>query len=156
MNTQTLRSYISKARSMSVLLALAVGVSAAAPSQAAASTLTGWGVRGDSSFMGTVKQDSTGALSGHFTIVVTAPGQDPVLCRYYKFKAHYNNSVAPFDGYGTCWTGGNKFDAANRFAIGDYGSPGAGVDYIDVNYYGPVGVSIGGGFFDDGDITVIP
>ncbi|WP_044964057.1 MULTISPECIES: hypothetical protein [Sorangium] len=54
------------------------------------------------------------------------------------------------------WTSGGAFAAANRFTFSDLGSPGAGVDAVDVNYYGAVGVAIPGGFFDDGDIVYTP
>lgn len=119
--------------------------------------LSGWGVRGDASFMGTIIQRTDGGLSGTFTIVILHAGEPPVTCRYTQFTPlQVNGSTWIFDGTGTCWGQYGPFAVSNHFAFIDYGSPGAGNDYVDVNYYGPIGVSIPGGRFDDGDITYTP
>jgi hypothetical protein len=40
--------------------------------------------------------------------------------------------------------------------VHDNGSPGAGVDVIDVNFLGPGGVAIPGGVLSSGDLAVTP
>ena len=141
---------------LAALAALAVATSAL-PAAAASptTTMSGWGVRGDASFMGTVRHHTDGAMDGHFTIVVHKAGEEPTLCRYFSFRPL---TIYPggwsFEATGTCYTKGISFPAQNRISIGDNGSPGA--DYIDVNYYGAVGVSIPGGVLDEGDIVYTP
>lgn len=147
----------------SLITALALLTGAAATTlatPAAANTLpqlSGWGVRGDASFMGTIVQQPRGALTGTFTIVILSPGAHPTTCRYTQFTPlQINGSSWSFDGTGTCWGQYGPFAVANQFTFVDNGSPGAGLDIVDVNFYGPVGVAIPGGSFDDGDITVTP
>lgn len=148
-------------RSLVMSLTMAAGLAVTAFTSPAAAgplpTLSGWGVRDYGSFMGSVSQQADGSLRGHFTIVIHKPGEDPVTCRYLRFRPNVVSGASwNFDGYGTCWSSGGTFAAANRFVLVDYGSPGAGVDYVDVNYYGAVGVSIPGGYFNDGDIVYTP
>ncbi|WP_437679695.1 hypothetical protein [Sorangium sp. So ce131] len=150
-----------KTRSLVLSLTMAAGLAVTAFTPPAAAgplpTLSGWGVRGHASFMGSVSQQADGSLRGHFTIIIHNPGEAPVTCRYLRFRPRtVSGGSWSFDGHGTCWSSGGTFAAANHFAFSDLGSPGAGVDAVDVNYYGPVGVSIPGGFFDDGDIVYTP
>ncbi|MGK3998434.1 hypothetical protein [Sorangium sp. So ce1024] len=150
-----------KTRSLVLSLTMAAGLAVTAFTSPAAAdslpTLSGWGVRGNASFMGSVSRQADGSLTGHFTIIIHNPGEAPVTCRYLRFRPRtVSGGSWSFDGHGTCWGSFGAFAASNRFAFSDLGSPGAGVDAVDVNYYGAVGVSIPGGFFDDGDIVYTP
>ena len=129
----------------------------------AAPNLSGWGTRDwttyHSSFIGNVTLQPDGTLTGHFTIITSNDGEETVFCRYLRFSpTRIAGGGWLFDGYGVCISesSGGYYSVANRFAIGDYGSPGVGIDYIDVNYYGAVGPSVPGGFLNSGDLISAP
>lgn len=144
-------------------LAAALSVTAVAAAAEAAPTLSGWGTRDwqtyHSSFMGQVSLQANGSLTGHFTIITSNDGEDTVFCRYLRFRpTRIGGGGWVFDAWGVCLSesSGGYYSVSNRFAIVDYGSPGAGIDYIDVNYYGAVGPSVPGGYLDSGDLISTP
>ena len=148
-------------RTVGVTLALAL--TAVAGAAAASPNLSGWGTRDwntwHSSVIGDVTLQPDGSITGHFTIITFNDGEDTVFCRYLRFRPlRISGGGWAFDGYGVCLSesSGGYYPVSNRFAIGDYGSPGAGIDYIDVNYYGPVGPSVPGGYIQTGDLIVTP
>ena len=107
--------------------------------------------------MGSITRQADGSLTGHFTIVLDGGDQQPTVCRYLSFQPlHINGGSWELDASGSCWGQYGPFTAANHFYLADHGSPGAGVDAIDVNYYGSTGVAIPGGVLDDGDLTFTP
>ena len=130
---------------------------------AGADTLSGWGTRDwqtfHSNFMGEVKRLPDGSLTGHFTLITFNDNEDTVFCRYLRFRPNRITGASwQFYGEGVCISAssGGYYPVTNHFAIIDYGSPGTGVDYIDVNYLGPIGPSVPGGFLNSGDMTYTP
>lgn len=127
-----------------------------------ADNLSGWGTRDwttfHSSFMGDVTLNPDGTLTGHFTIVTNNDGEGLVVCRYLRFRpTRIGGGSWIFDGFGQCLSASSGYYAvSNRFVMIDYGTPGANVDYIDVNYYGPVGPSVPGGYIQSGDLISTP
>jgi hypothetical protein len=120
-------------------------------------TLSGWGQRGDARFMGSITYQANGSLQGKLTLVFDNGINQPTVCRYLSFQPlNINGGSWEFNAQGTCWSQYGSAPAANRFSFADNGSPGAGIDTVDVNYYGSTGVAIPGGFFSDGDITFTP
>jgi hypothetical protein len=142
------------------LVTAAVFVTLSAASVANASppnTLSGWGERSGTRFMGSITRQADGSLKGKLTLVFDYGDNQPTVCRYLSFQPlNINGGSWVFNAQGTCWGQYGSFPAANRFYLADNGSPGAGVDAVDVNYYGSTGVAIPGGFFSDGDITFTP
>jgi hypothetical protein len=148
---------------LTAILALTTLLSTAAAGTAAADNLSGWGTRDwttfHSTFMGDVTKNPNGTVTGHFTIITHNDGEETVFCRYLRFRENrIGGGGWNFDGWGVCISesSGGYYPVHNRFAIVDYGTPGAGVDYIDVNYYGPVGPSVPGGFIQTGDLISVP
>lgn len=144
-------------------LAVLTAVSLTAAAAHAAPNLSGWGTRDwttfHSTFIGDVTLNPDGTLTGHFSITTANDGEDLVFCRYLRFSpTRITGTGWVFDGYGVCLSAssGGYYAVSNRFAIADYGTPGVGVDYIDVNYYGPVGPSIPGGYLQSGDLVHTP
>jgi hypothetical protein len=116
-----------------------------------------WGIY-HSSFVGNLKHNADGTLTGNYTIVTDNDGDETAWCRFLRFRPiQIANKSWIFEGWGQCYrlsTG--YYQVHNRFVIIDYGTPGAGVDYIDVNYYGAVGPSVPGGFIQTGDLISTP
>ncbi len=126
-------------------------------------TLSGWGTRDwttyHSSFMGQVDLQPDGSLTGHWTIITFNDGDETKFCRYLRFKVNkIVGNAWNFDAYGVCISASSNgyYSVSNRIALVDYGTPGANVDYIDINYYGPVGVSVPGGYLNSGDLISVP
>lgn len=149
--------------STALALVAALSVTAVAAAAEAAPNLQGWGTRDyttfHSTFMGDVTLQPNGELTGHFTIITSNDGEETVFCRYLRFRpTRIAGGGWVFDGFGVCISesSGGYYPVSNRFAIGDYGTPGVGVDYIDVNYYGPVGPSVPGGYLVTGDLISTP
>lgn len=146
-----------------ITFALTALLTVGAAGTAAAENLSGWGTRDwttfHSSFMGDVTKNPDGTVTGHFTIVTENDGEEMVVCRYLRFRENrIGGGFWNFDGWGVCLSpsSGGYFSVHNRFAIIDFGTPGVGVDYIDVNYYGPVGPSVPGGYLQSGDLISVP
>jgi hypothetical protein len=111
-----------------------------------------------SSFTGNLTHNADGTLTGHFTIVTANDGEDTVYCRYLRVRpTRVRGGSWIFDGFGQCLSAssGGYYAVSNRFVMIDYGSPGT-LDYIDVNYYGPVGPSVPGGNLQSGDLISTP
>lgn len=152
-----------KTHKLRTTLALAAVLTLGAAGTAAAENLSGWATRDwmnfHSTFMGDVTKNPNGTLTGHFTIITENDGEDTVFCRYLRFReiriAHHSWQ---FEGWGVCLSAssGGYYPVHNRFTLIDYGTPGAGVDYVDINYYGPVGPSVPGGYIQTGDMTYVP
>lgn len=140
---------------------LALAAVLATASAAAADTLDGYGTRDwnnfHSQFMGHIEQQPDGSLKGNFTIITMNDGEDTVYCRYLRFRpTKIGGGSWIFDGFGQCLSAssGGYYAVSNRFVIIDYGA--GPNDYIDVNYYGPVGPSVPGGNLQSGDMTSTP
>lgn len=155
MSSLSLQGSRKSASFSAIAIAAALAVTAVAPSAMAASpTLSGWGARGNASFMGSLTLMTTGEITGNFTIVVAdPPGEQPTVCRYTSFRARsVSGPKWDFDAAGTCWSAKGAFDAYNHIFIGDYGA-GNAIDGVDINDYGAMGVAVPGGILDDGDFT---
>lgn len=145
-----------------IALATVLGISTLSAAAIAGPKLSGWGTRDlgthHSSFMGSLALQVDGTVTGHLTIVVDNDDEEQVVCRYLRFR---KNSIQRhswnFDAFGVCFSESTGYYAvSNRVVLIDYGTPGAGVDYVDINFYGPVGVSVPGGYIDDGEWTYAP
>jgi hypothetical protein len=148
-------------RSISTRILGTAALIAAIATPALADTISGWGTRDlgshHSTFTGSITEHPDGSLTGHFTILTHNDGEEPTACRYLRFLPNLRgSSLSNFNAYGVCWTPSGTFAAENRIVLVDGGTPGAGVDYIDVNYLGATGVSIPGGFIDDGEFVLAP
>jgi len=126
-------------------------------------TLSGWGTRDwmtyHASFMGQVTLQSDGSLTGHWTIITFNDGEETKFCRYTRFTVNgIGGNGWSFDAYGVCISASSNgyYPVSNRIAIIDYGTPGTNVDYIDINYYGLVGVAVPGGYLQSGDLISAP
>ncbi|MBZ0234647.1 MAG: hypothetical protein K8M05_20105 [Deltaproteobacteria bacterium] len=150
-------------KKLTTAFALTGLLSLAAAGTAAAENLSGWATRDwnnfHSSFMGDVTRNPNGSVTGHFTIITFNDGEETVYCRYLRFREiRIVNNSWQFEGWGVCLSAssGGYYPVHNRFTLIDYGVPGAGADYVDINYYGPVGPSVPGGFIQTGELTAIP
>lgn len=118
------------------------------------------------SLVGYVHQLGGGGGAGHFMIVVHRDtpenGMTAAVCEYTKFtNVFIANRVARFRSLGSCLglttTGGLvAFTSDNVFGIADNGTPGAGVDTVDVNFLGAGGVAVPGSLLVDGNFIVRP
>jgi hypothetical protein len=145
-----------------IALATVLGISALSTDAfAAPPKLSGWGTRDlgthHSSFMGSLELQANGAVTGHLTIVLNNDGEEQVVCRYLRFRQNaIQRNSWNFDAFGVCFSASTGYySVSNRVVLIDYGSPGAGIDYVDINFYGPVGVSVPGGYIDDGEWTYL-
>lgn len=120
--------------------------------------VSGWGTRNEFTFGGQVDIQLSGAVSGHFTIVIDLPDGTHSSCRYLRFyRGSVSRNVATFYGDGRCYSPTyGWYTSSNQFTVHDNGSPGAGVDVIDVNFLGSTGVAIPGGFLSSGDLSITP
>jgi hypothetical protein len=128
-------------------------------------SITGGGRRIDQfgnhwSFGGAVHLLDGGLGSGQFQLVLHLPPPlQPTRCHYDTFTNFtIVGNVAAFDATGVC-SGENQFGtfqfaAANHFTIVDNGEPGRGVDVIDVNFLGPIGIALPGGLITGGNFQV--
>jgi hypothetical protein len=134
-------------------LVAATSASAAGPWQ-----VSGWGTRNEFTFGGQVVIQPTGDVAGHFTIVIDLPDGTHSACRYLRFyRGSVYRNVATFYGDGRCYSPTyGWYTSTNQFTVHDNGSPGAGVDVIDVNFLGASGVAIPGGVLSSGDLTLTP
>lgn len=122
-------------------------------------TLRGKGMRASSTLGGTLVRAADGTVSGDFLIILTTPTDTSTSCRYQKFeKVQRTGNTVSFDGFGACITVApsgavTSWKAHNAFAI----VLGAGKvkDTIDVNMYGPTGITIPGGTLDSGDFEIL-
>jgi hypothetical protein len=122
-------------------------------------TLRGKGVRGGSTLGGTLVRKASGAVSGDFVIIITTAEDTATSCRYQKVAKvkRLGNTIA-FDGFGECTTVTPKgavttWKAHNQFTVVLGGA--GGTDTIDVNMYGPTGITIPGGTLDSGDFELL-
>jgi len=90
--------------------------------------------------------------------MVNNDGEEQVVCRYQRFKRNLvQRNSWNFDAWGVCYAESTGYySVSNRVVLIDYGTPGPGVDYVDINFYGPVGVSVPGGYINDGEWTYVP
>lgn len=125
--------------------------------QMARMNVSGWGKRGAFVFGGEVSIAPSGDVAGQFTIVIDEPNGTHGSCRYHRFwSGSASGASAVFSGLGYCHGPNGWYYSTNRFAITNVGSPGAGVDTIDVNLLSAIGVAIPGGTLDSGDLYVGP
>jgi hypothetical protein len=138
--------------------ALASLMAAAAAFASGPWQVSGWGTRNEFTFGGQVDIQPTGAVSGHFTIVIDLPDGTHSSCRYLRFyRGSVARNVATFYGEGRCYSPTyGWYTSFNQFTVQDNGSPGAGVDVIDVNFLGSTGVAIPGGVLSSGDLAIAP
>jgi hypothetical protein len=129
------------------------------PKTGGAFTLRGKGMRASSTLGGTLARAADGSVSGDFVIILTSPTDTATSCRYQKFeKVVRTANTVSFDGYGACITvtpsgAVTNWKAHNAFAIVLGG--GKIEDTIDVNMYGPTGITIPGGTLDSGDFEIL-
>ncbi len=129
------------------------------PKTGGAFTLRGKGMRGSSTLGGTLVRAADGTVSGDVVIILTTPTDTSTSCRYQKFeKVQRTGNTVSFDGFGTCITVApsgavTSWKAHNAFAVVLGG--GKVKDTIDVNMYGPTGITIPGGALDVGDFEIL-
>jgi hypothetical protein len=145
-------------RKITPMAAVASLVAATAASAAGPWQVSGWGTRNEFTFGGQVVIQPTGDVAGHFTIVIDLPDGTHSACRYLRFyRGSVSRNVATFYGDGRCYSPTyGWYTSVNQFTVQDNGSPGAGVDGIDVNFLGATGVAIPGGVLSSGDLTITP
>jgi hypothetical protein len=145
-------------RRMGTILAALFTLGLAMPARAAGGGhVFGWGTRSAFAFSGEVFIAASGAATGQFTIVEDVSPSQHLSCRYREFfHGLVTGHIAQFDAIGECIAPSGPFKSVNHFSIIDNGSPGAGVDQIDVNFIGPSGISIPGGVLTSGDFDVTP
>lgn len=119
------------------------------------------------SIVGVVNARGNGKGSGFFTIIVhrdTPEGATAAaVCEYKHFDTVViSGNTATFHSVGACQvlttTGDTQpFISDNTFTIIDNGTPGAGVDIVDVNAApSPPFITIPGSFLVDGNFIVSP
>ena len=133
---------------------------------AAQSYVTGSANTDGFSIVGWVKILNNGRVKGNFLIVVHRDEPEfttaAAVCTYKVFdNVVISGNRATFHSVGACvsltTTGGREsFTSDNTFTIVDNGSPGAGVDAIDVNFAGASGVAVPGSLLVDGNFIVVP
>ncbi len=133
---------------------------------AAQSYVTGSANTEGFSIVGWVKILNNGRVKGNFLIVVHRDEPEfttaAAVCTYKAFdNVVINDNRATFHSVGSCvsltTTGGREsFTSDNTFTIVDNGSPGPGVDAIDVNFAGAGGVAIPGSLLVNGNFIVVP
>lgn len=122
-------------------------------------TLRGKGMRASSTLGGAITRTAAGKVSGEFVIMITTANDTATACRYTKFdKVKKAGKAVTFDAIGRCFTvapSGSVTDwkASNAFAIVQ--GSGGNADTIDVNMYGPNGITIPGGYLDSGDFDLL-
>lgn len=122
-------------------------------------TLRGKGMRGNSTLGGTISRAANGRVTGEFVIILTNATDTSTACRYRKFSNVVKNGDAvSFDGDGSCFTvtpagAVTQWKAKNAFSVVQ--GSGKIVDTIDVNMYGPTGITIPGGYLDSGDFELL-
>jgi hypothetical protein len=126
--------------------------------------VTGGGTKDQFSFAGRVILTSRESAKGHFVIIVHHDVPDgnnvAATCVYKKFdQVTISGNTASFHSVGKCTLLVNdgskvKFTSDNVFGIVDNGEPGTGTDTIDVNFLGPSGIAIPGGFLSGGNFVV--
>jgi hypothetical protein len=147
-------------RTLAAVALAMFGVGMAGPAHAAPPTsgfVSGWGTRPGFAFGGEVKIATDGTTVGEFTIVMDIDPTHHVSCRYHDFyRGQVSGNLATFMAKGSCIGPSGPFTSFNNFGIADNGSPGAGLDKIDVNYFGATGIAIPGGLLVTGDLEVHP
>jgi hypothetical protein len=124
---------------------------------ASAGHVSGWGTRAGFTFGGDVQIAADSSVSGHFTIIQDLPDGLHQSCRYTRlYRGDVSRGQAQFYGTGVCHGPYGWYTSQNFFTIVDHGSPGTGVDTIDVNFLGVAGISIPGGVLASGDLSVTP
>jgi hypothetical protein len=118
------------------------------------------------SIIGVLNARGNGKGSGFFTIIVhrdTPEGATAAaVCEYKHFdNVVISGNVATFHSVGSCQvltTTGDTFPftSDNTFAIVDNGTPGAGIDTVDVNGAGSAFITIPGSFLVNGNFIVNP
>jgi hypothetical protein len=122
-------------------------------------TLRGKGMRASSTLGGAITRTASGKVSGEFVIMITTATDTATACRYTKFdKVKKHGNTVTFDAVGRCFTvapSGSVTDwkASNAFSIVQ--GNGKNADTIDVNMYGPNGITIPGGYLDSGDFELL-
>ena len=133
---------------------------------AAQSYVTGSANTDGFSIVGWVKIQSSGRVKGNFLIVVHRDEPEfttaAAVCTYRIFdNVVIDGNRATFHSVGSCvsltTTGGRQsFTSDNTFTIVDNGSPGPGLDAIDVNFAGASGVAVPGSLLVNGNFIVVP
>ena len=141
-----------------LLSAAAADAAPVMPSKGAAFTIRGKGMRASSTLGGALERTADGSVRGEFVIMITTATDTATACRYRKFsKVVRSGGTVTFDAIGSCFTVApsgamTEWKAKNAFAIVQGG--GKIPDTIDVNMYGPSGITIPGGTLDSGDFEL--
>jgi hypothetical protein len=129
------------------------------PKTGGAFTLRGKGMRASSTLGGTLVRAADGTVSGDFVIILTSPTDTSTSCRYQKFeKVQRTGNTVSFDGFGSCVTVAPSGAVTSWKAHNAFGlvlGAGRAKDTIDVNMYGPTGITIPGGTLDTGDFQIL-
>lgn len=132
--------------------------------------LTGSGSKDGFTLAGYVDATGGGNGIGEFTVIVHRDSPDAsagtavtsAICKYTAFdNLVLSGGTATFHSVGDCTVlradgSQSSFPSDNTFGIVDNGSPGPGVDTVDVNFSGASGISVPGGFLNDGNFVVQP